>query len=144
MKMMSLSARRELLASVRHRYRDASWTEKGSILDGFVAATGYDRNYASRLLKRDEITTPQGQRPSARQYDEQVKQALISLWCTANKICSKRLVPFLPELITAMENHGHLRLSPDIRSRLLRISPATVDRLLSNERAMLRPGVSTT
>ena len=108
-KMMSLTARRELLASVRQSYRDASWTEKGKILDGFLAATDYDRKYASRLLKRDRVTAPQAQRPSARQYDEQVRQALISLWCTANKICSKRLVPFLPQLITAMERHGHLR-----------------------------------
>jgi hypothetical protein len=133
MKMMSLTARRELLASVRRSYREASWAERGKILDGFVAATDYDRKYANRLLNRDEVTASQVQRRSARQYDEQVRQVLISLWCTANKICSKRLVPFLPQLITAMEKHGHLRLSPDIRSRLLRISPATVDRLLSSE-----------
>lgn len=40
-KSMSLSARKELLASVRQKYRDSSWIDKGKILDGFVAATGY-------------------------------------------------------------------------------------------------------
>jgi hypothetical protein len=47
-------------------------------------------------------------------------------------------------LIAAMEKHGHLRLSEDVRARLLRISAATVDRMLSCEREKVRLGVSTT
>ena len=143
-KLMSLTARRELLASIRHSYRNATWAEKGKILDGFVAATDYERKYASRLLSCGEIAVSTKKRRSAQQYDEQVQQALIAIWCAANKICSKRLVPFLPQLITAMEKHGHLRLPADVRARLLRISPATVDRMLSPERERVRQGVSTT
>jgi len=143
-KLMSLTARRELLASVRQSYGAADWVDKGKILDGFVAVTDYERKYASRLLTSDEAVAPRKQRPSAQQYDEQVRQALIAVWCAANKICSKRLVPFLPQLITAMEKHGHLRLSADVRARLLRISAATVDRMLNSERERIRQGVSTT
>ena len=144
MKLMSLTARRELLSSIRHSYRNATWTEKGKILDGFIAATDYERKYASRLLSCGEKAVSTKKRPSAQQYDEQVRQALIAIWCAANKICSKRLVPFLPQLIAAMEKHGHLRLSADVRARLLRISPATVDRMLSPERERIGQGVSTT
>lgn len=43
-----------------------------------------------------------------------------------------------------MEKHGHLRLPTDVRERLLRISPATVDRMLSPERQRVKQGVSTT
>ena len=143
-KLMSLTARRELLASVRRNYRKANWVEKGKILDGFVAATDYERKYASRLLNSDQIVRERKPRPCAQLYDEQVRQALIALWCAANKICSKRFVPFLPHLIAAMEMHGHLRLSEDVRARLLRISAATVDRMLSCEREKVRLGVSTT
>ncbi len=143
-KLMSLTARRELLASVRQSYRDATWAEKGRILDGFVAATDYERKYAIRLLSTDEVSIPLKKRPSIQQYDEQVRQALMAIWYAANKTCSKRLVPFLPQLISAMEKHGHLRLSADVRARLLRISPATVDRILSPERERIRQGVSTT
>lgn len=143
-KLMSLTARRELLASVRQSYRDATWAEKGKILDGFVAATDYERKYAIRLLSTDAVSTPLKKRPSIQQYDEQVRQALLAIWYAANKICAKRLVPFLPQLISAMEKHGHLRLSVDVRARLLRISPATVDRILSPERERVRQGVSTT
>jgi len=143
-KLMSLSARKELLASVRKKYRDAGWTEKGKILDGFVAATGYERKYAIQMLNGDELPIIRKARPGSQKYDEQVRQALVSVWCAANQICSKRLVPFLPQLVAAMEHHGHLRLPSAVRARLLSISPATVDRILQPEREKIRQGVSTT
>ena len=51
MKQMSLKSRRELLASIKGKYADANWTEKGKILDGFVAATGYDRKYQQAYVE---------------------------------------------------------------------------------------------
>ena len=99
-KLMSLTVRRELLAGVRKRYRDADWVEKGKILDGFVAASDYERKYAIRLLSGANIPKTPDKRRVAQKYDEQVRQALISVWCAANQICSKRLVPFLPQLVT--------------------------------------------
>ena len=50
----------------------------------------------------------------------------------------------LPALVAAMEQHGHLRLPSDVRTRLLSISPATVDRLLRPERVRINKSVSTT
>ncbi len=50
--MMRLQAKRELLAQVSLRYREAAHTQKSVILDEFVAATGYVRKYAIRLLAR--------------------------------------------------------------------------------------------
>ncbi len=144
MKLMSLTTRRELLAGIRQRYQDASWVQKGKILDGFVAATDYDRKYASRLLNSTEAPPPVSRRPAALQYNEQVRQALLSVWYAGNQICSKRLVPFLPELVKAMEQHGHLRLPAEVRARLLSISAATVDRMLRPERESVRHGVATT
>lgn len=143
-RLMSLTTRREFLASVRQSYQGATWAEKGKILDGFVAATDYERKYAIRLLSSDAVTSPPRKRPSIQQYDEQVRQALVAIWYAANKICSKRLAPFIPQLIEVMEKHGHLRLSTDVRARLLRISPATVDRILRSERETIRQGISTT
>ena len=81
---------------------------------------------------------PTAQPSRKRKYDEQVRQALTQLWHVANGICSKRLVPFLPELIKSMERHGHLALPEKVRSKLLTISPATMDRLLKQERAKAR------
>ena len=49
--MMSLGSKKELTEAIRNRYLKANKAEKGRILDEFVAATGYHRKYAIRLLK---------------------------------------------------------------------------------------------
>ena len=48
---MSFRAKRELLLQIAPRYREASTTQKGIILDEFVAATGYVVNSNLKLLK---------------------------------------------------------------------------------------------
>jgi hypothetical protein len=143
-KSMSLNARRELLASVRKKYLAADWVNKGKILDGFVSATDYERKYAIQLLNNRPHHIVQRGHHASKKYDEQIRQSLVFIWRTANQICSKRLVPFLPELVHAMEKHGHLRLPADVRERLLEISPATVDRILKPERETIKSGMSTT
>jgi len=94
-------------------------------------------------LNTSDLTTPSKSR-SSKVYDWQVLQALITVWCTANQICSKRLVSFRPDLISVMEHHGHLRLPADVRKQLLGISAATIDRMLRSERVKRNLGVSTT
>src|SRR4249919_776785 len=47
---LSYRAKRELLLQIAPRYREASSALKEVILDEFVAATGYARKYAIRLL----------------------------------------------------------------------------------------------
>jgi len=130
MKSMSLPARRELLNSMRERYRQTPWQKKGKLVEGFMAATGYSKKYAITQLNRPLAQTLA---PSPRQvhkeYDEAVRQALTTLWYSANQICSKRLVPFLPELVPILERRGHLQLSLPIREQGLNISASTVDRL---------------
>jgi hypothetical protein len=72
-----------------------------------------------------------------------VQEALQLAWTAANRICAKRLVPFLPTLVDALERHRHLQLTDEIRTQLLSLSPATADRLLRPSRQGLR-GISTT
>jgi hypothetical protein len=112
--------------------------DKGKILDGFVAATGYDRKHAIQLMNSTAEPEKPKKRLASQKYDEQTRQVLYSVWYTANQTCSKRLAPFLPELIGVMERHGHLRLPAEVRTRLLSISPSTVDRLLRPEREVYK------
>ena len=133
-KKISLKARKELLDSIKLPYQIGSWEEKIQILDNFIATTGYKRKHAITLLNKvpDNLSLKKNRLQSNR-YDAPVREALIIIWHAANKICSKRLVPFLPEFIPALEKHGHLLLSIEIRNKLLSISAATVDRLLQPE-----------
>ena len=129
---MSLRTRQELLASVRDRYAQAVRREKGRILDELTAATGLHRKYIIPRLRggAPEATEEKPRRVRRPTYGTDVRDVLTLIWEAANRICSKRLVPFLPVLIEVLERHSHLSLSESIRAQLLRISPATVDRLL--------------
>ena len=62
--------------------------------------------------------------------DEAVREALIVIWEASDRICGKRLKALAPILVEAMERHGHLRLAPEVRASLLRMSAATMDRVL--------------
>jgi hypothetical protein len=143
---MSIQAKRELLAQTAPRYRAAAPRQKRAILDEFVAATGYARKYAIRLLGQPNIPPPAPiTRPRAPTYGPEVVAALAVAWAAANYVCAKRFVPFLPELVASLERHGHLTLSPQVRTQLLTLSPATADRLLRPLREGIRPrGLGTT
>ncbi len=63
-------------------------------------------------------------------YNEVEHNALVLLWEASDRICGKRLKALMPALIEAMERHGHLDLTPEIRDKLLAMSAATIDRAL--------------
>jgi hypothetical protein len=143
---MNFGAKRQLAVQVAGRYRDGTRSQKAAILDEFVAATGYARKYAIRLLTNPSLPPPAAiTRPRPRLYGPEVQEALLVAWRAANSICSKRLIPFLPELVPVLERYGHLALSDEARAQLLALSPATADRLLQpfRQRDGL-PGITTT
>jgi hypothetical protein len=105
--------------------------EKGVLLTEFTAVSGYHRKHAIRLLNPPAEVRVAGGIESERVYDEAVKAALILLWETADRICGKRLQAAIPHLMQAMEKHGHLELDPEVRKKLMAVSAATLDRLLT-------------
>jgi len=142
---MSVLAKRELLVQVAPRYVESCRHQRRVILDEFVAATGYERKYAIRLLNSPVRPSLVIQRRRAPRYGTAVQDALMVVWRAANGICSKRLVPFLPELVPILEGHGHLTLDDEVRAQLLSMSAATADRMVRRLREADRPhGISTT
>jgi hypothetical protein len=132
---MTKLGKRELILAVRLRYSRASKAEKGRILDEFVATTGYHRKYAIRLLKHGPPPMPTGHRRVHPVYGQAVRQALTEVWQICGRLCSRRLHPFLPDILEALERHRELVLPADTKQLLLRISRSTVDRLLKPARA---------
>jgi hypothetical protein len=96
---LSFKSKRELLLQIAPRYREASAALKTVILDEFVAATGYARKYAIRLLSHPVAPKLTIERPRPPHYGPEVQQALHQAWTAANHICAKRLIPFLPTLV---------------------------------------------
>ena len=125
-------AKQELLITIRDRYRESSKKDKGRILDAFIAVTGHHRKHGIRLLGQYGDA---GEKPSMikgrRIYDEAVREAVITIWEAADRICGQRLKAALPHMVGSMERHDHLDLDPGVRDRLLSASAATLDRLLN-------------
>lgn len=142
--MMTIRSKRELLKAIRPRYLKSNKAGKQSILDEFVAATGYHRKYAIRLLKHGP--KPKGLRKVGRSkvYHGEVVQALKQIWEICGRICSKRLKPFLPEIVEVLERHEELILARETKQLLLQMSRATIDRCLQPARFEQRRGLSTT
>lgn len=138
------NSKRELLEAIRPRYRRANKAEKTCILDEFVAITGYHRKHAIRLLKHGVKKPKRKKRGRPKVYTGKVISALIKIWKVCDCICSKRLHPFLPEMMAVLEREEELALSVKTKSLLLQISPATIDRCLRRVRRQRGRGLSTT
>lgn len=134
---MSPQSTREYIQAIQLRYRKGSRAEKGRLLDEVCAVTGYNRKAVLRLLHRASTPphTPRRGRPP--QYGPPIHPTLERLWEASGRLCAKRLGPFLPELIAALERHGELTLAPATRTALCTISPATIDRILRPVRRRL-------
>src|SRR3954467_12658442 len=128
MRRVSMATRDELVAAVIERYSKGRRAEKGRILDEFVAVTGFHRRHAMRVLRGGQANRRSAPRPERRLYDEAVREALIVIWEASDRVCGKRLKALAPILVEAMERHGHLQLAPEVRTRLLAMSAATMDR----------------
>ena len=76
-------------------------------------------------------------------YGAAVKDALV-LWEASDRVCSKRLAPMIPVLLPALERHGQLAPDEGLWVKLLAISPATIDRLLSETRIAAAQGAQAT
>jgi hypothetical protein len=144
------ASRFDLARALASRYAHASRREKGQLLDEFCAVTGYTRKHALVVLScpppEDRPPPYRGRQPS---YGPAEVALLRMCWSATDGICSKRLAPFLPELLERLRHWHALRhVSAKTIERVAHMSPATIDRALSASRAglpkrglsMTRPG----
>src|SRR5579864_9266399 len=136
---MSSSSIGELARSRAVEYARSTRNRKGAILDEFVAATGVARKTAIALLGSPPPKKPRARGRPKKRYGPAVAAALEMLWATEGYICSKRLVPALPQLIELIQAEGSWGISEEVKSKLLTISVSTCERLLHPHKAAFRP-----
>jgi len=135
----------EYAEALRNRYHSASKKEKGKMLDEFTQVTGLHRKAAIRLLNRRGQPVVGKRRGRKRKYGTGVTEALRVVWEASDRLCSRRLQPFLPEMIRVLRQHGEQQIDADIEAHLCGISPATIDRRLKPYRRLGgRRGLTTT
>jgi len=152
--------KKAITKELKDRYQRSSKKEKSFILDEFTRLTRYNRSYAARTLrikkllgymniagKRVKLVRDNRKikRKKKKIYGEEVFGVLRRIWEICDYICSKRLAPYLEEIIPVLEKHGEISLPVKVREKLFKISAATIDRLLVETRKRYRiKGRSTT
>lgn len=160
--MLTMRQKKAVTRELRKRYQKARKKEKTVILDEFTQLTGYNRCYACQALnvKKEKVLgylniagkrikyiadKRKIKRKKKKIYDQDVLVALKEIWKICDYICSKRLAPFLEEIIPVLERWGEIKLNLKVREKLFKISAATIDRLLAESRKRYRiKGRSTT
>lgn len=132
---LKMSERAAVVREMRGRYERASKKGKGDILNELCRLTGYNRCYATQVLKRKKANVAKkSERVRQREYGEEEVSALKKIWVIMDCVCGKRLAPNIKELIGVLERHRELRISRETRRKLESISAATIDRLLAPAR----------
>ena len=135
---MPIQLRRVYLDTIRERYQNAPKKIKKLILDEFCTNCDYSRKYAIRIL--NGRLQPRMKKPGPQPiYDSTVVFHLHELWISMNQICSKNMKAALPLWLPYYPN-----ASDKVRGLLLKISPATIDRLLKPYKSGKVRGLSTT
>jgi hypothetical protein len=137
---LTLAERKALTRQMAARYQKGSKKAKGHVLDELCALTGWHRDHARKALRgaiRGPTATPSRPRRGSI-YGQEVLVLLRRIWAVLDAPSGKRLAPFMAEAVQAMERAGELSLDPAVRQRLLRVSAATIDRLLAPERRRLQ------
>lgn len=143
---MSTTTKYELLQALRPHYVNSSRHHKKLILDEFCSLCGYNRKYAIRLF--NSKVSPRSvenlsRRGRKKLYDEPIiMDVLRDIWVANNLPCSKRLKAILPLWLPFYNKRS---IPQHIYEKLLRISAATMDRLMRPQRARFgKLGLSTT
>ena len=149
---LTMSERKSLTRENARRYRRApDKKSKQKILDEFVANTGYHRKYAIGLLgswgkkvlrhiegKPVKIVIGQPRKRRKRMgnsvYGKAVRKALELIWELFDYMCGKRLAVLIRMNIEMIAAQPELDIDQQVKAKLIRISPATIDRLLTRKR----------
>lgn len=125
-----------IIRAFAKEYKKAGRKEKGRILKEVIRITGYYKTHACELLNN-----PPKNKPVIRRYRPSrylvILPPLKKLWVASNFSCGKILVPAIPEFLESLLRFKEIKVSGLEKKLLLKISAATVDRLLKTDRKRL-------
>ena len=126
---MTIQSKRDYLQAIRTRYRTAPKDTKTTILDEFCTICGYNRKYAIRRLNKKPNKRQRKPGPHPTYRDTALLEPLKRIWFATDQMCSKKLQAAIPLWLPFYEQE-YGALDAGIKTKLLAISPSTIDRTL--------------
>ena len=133
---MSEKSTEEILKIMRPKYARRGREARSRLLDEFCQLCGFERKYAIKLLggKRRAQGAIHARSGSKAKYGEAERKVLKAIWLADEQPCGKRLKAAVPIWLPDYEREAG-PLEDDLRAQILRISAASMDRLLAPCRA---------
>lgn len=131
---MDLKTKQALVVSLSKEYKKAPWKTKQQMITQLMQVAGYKRNYASFVL----LHPPVGPRKKLKRIGvskyEVISSPLKKLWGISNFASGKRLVGMLPSYVETLTRDRELFITDKQKELLLRVSSATIERMIKPER----------
>ena len=131
---MVVKVDRKYLNQLKLRYKKARKLQKKIILDEFTNTLGYERKHAIKLLNGKYKYSKGIVHKSHRIYTKEDADVLGKAAELLGWICSKRMKPSLTLAVDQLIKASKLQLSKEDRNRVVKTSPATMDRLFKRYR----------
>ena len=136
---MSVNERRKYLHKMRIRYWQVQTKkERSDLLDEMEAVTSLHRKSIIRLIKGELARKPRRQQ-RGKTYGAEEKSLVEKIAHSLDYPCAERLQPNLVWMAEHLQTHGEIELTPEVKTKLAKISVSSVRRLLPpSQRAATR------
>lgn len=131
---MDLKTKQALVVSLSREYKRASWKMRKQMIDQLVLATGYRRDYASRMLLAPPISPKKKLKRIRKSKYEVIGSPLKKIYGISNFASGKRLVGMIPSYVETLTRDKELFITEKQKELLLSVSAATIERLITSER----------
>ena len=123
---MTRGSVKEYLEAIKGRCVRAERKENGKIVDEAVQVTGHHSKALIRALRSGPDPGRGKKAGWPKQYGHQAVSLLKTVWEASDRVCGKRVQPFLAELMEVLERHGELTPGGELRKQVERMSAATI------------------
>ena len=135
-----MRSRTEYLKTLVERYLKAKKRGKGHLLDEYCRNTGQNRKYVIRKIAALAFGTPRAKKKRRAEYGKEVGAALEALWEIFDRPCGQRLKPVIVTELDRLRRLKEIEVTGQTARKLLRVSPATIDRLLRPQKQVWKAG----
>jgi hypothetical protein len=131
MHRMDMRSREQYLKALLGRYLRARKRGKSTLLDEYCRNTDMARKSVLRKIASLLKGNASPRKPRRPVYGRLVRAALETLWEIFDRPCGQRLKPLVEEEVVRLRALGELKVDEKTARQLRRVSPATIDRLLT-------------